>query len=155
MTAREALGPALRAQVADSASGQVDLARATGRMNAATLSAEFSKWHPVLSQSTQASLHSCDMMLSDRPAAQPLITAAVGAVAQRGYVRSATALRSELQEVLIGDNPLRAGSVIVTLLIPGPARQLANGPVVHTLNAYTVIEDQSTRQPTGVAPGGF
>src|SRR5260370_15688558 len=98
------------------------------------------------------------MLLSDRPAAQPIINAAISAVAQQGYVSSAATLKSELQEVLISDNPVTADSVIVTLLIPGavvPNPPGASGPVVHSLAAYTVIVKQSTNQPTGVARGGL
>lgn len=112
----------------------------------------------MLSQSEQASLLSCDMLLSDRPAAQPLISAAIAAVVQRGYVASTAALESELQEVLIADNPVQTDSVIVTLLIPGPVvppPANASGPVVRSLSAYTVIEQQSTAQPTGIAQGGL
>jgi hypothetical protein len=156
--ARSALGSARLAEVTDSASGTVVIARSTNGMHAADWSTYFSQWEPVLSQSRQASLQSCDMLLSDRPAAQPIVNAAIAAVARQGYVSSAAALRSELQVVLISDNPVAADSVIITLLVPGavvPNPPGARGPVVHSLDAYTVIVQQSTGQPTGVARGGL
>jgi len=156
--AQNALGSALVAQVTDSASGTIVIARSDGGISAAVQSTYFSQWKPVLSQSQQASLLTCDMLLSDRPAAQPIINAAIGAVAQQGYVSSAATLRSELQQVLVSDNPAAADSVIVTLLVTGavvPNPPGASGPVVHSLDAYTVIVQQSTGQPTGVARGGL
>jgi hypothetical protein len=156
--AQNALGSALLARVPDSASGTVVIARSAGGMAAGAQSAALSQWKPVLGQSQQASLQSCNMMLSDRPAAQPIINAAISAVAQQGYVSSAATLKSELQEVLISDNPVAADSVIVTLLVPGavvPNPPGASGPVVHSLAPYTVIVQQSTSQPTGVARGGL
>lgn len=155
--AQNALGSALLAQLTDSVSGTIDVTRSANGMSATTQSTYFSQWKPVLSQSEQASLQSCEMLLSDRPAAQPIIDAAVSAVAQHGYV--ASALRSELQEVFVADNPLTAGSVIVALLVPGPVVPnppgASGGPVVHGLDAFTVIMQQSTDEPTGVAQGGF
>jgi hypothetical protein len=156
--AQNALGSALLAQVTDSASGTVVIARSANGIPAAAQSTYFSQWKPVLSQSQQASLLSCDMLLSDRPAAQPIVNAAIAAVAQQGDVSSAATLTSELQEVLISDNPATADSVIVTLLVPGavvPNPPGTSGPVVHSLDAYTVIVQQSTGRPTGVARGGL
>ena len=155
---QNALGSALLAQVTDSASGTVVIARSENGIPAADQSTYFSQWKPVLSQSQQASLQSWDMLLSDRPTAQPIINAAVAAVAQEGYVSSAATLQSALQVVLISDNPVAADSVIVTLLVPGavvPNPPGASGPIVHSLDAYTVIVQQSTGQPTGVARGGL
>jgi hypothetical protein len=156
--AQSALGSALLTQVTDSAAGTVVIARSANGLSSAAQSTYHSQWEPVLSQSQQASLQSCDMLLSDRPAAQPIISAAIAAAAGQGYVSSAATLQSELQEVLISDNPVTADSVIVTLLIPGavvPNPPGASGPVVHSLAAYTVIVKQSTDQPTGVARGGL
>jgi hypothetical protein len=110
LAARTALGSALLAEVTNSTSGPIDIARSANGISTAVQSGYFSQWQPVLSQSQQASLQSCDMLLSDRPAAQPLITAAMAAVAQDGYATSAAALKSELQEVLIADDPVAAGS---------------------------------------------
>ena len=159
VAAHNALGSALLAQVTDSVSGTIDVARSASGMSSTAQSAYFSQWKPVLSQSEQASLQSCDMLLSDRPAVQPIINAAISAVAQHGLAASATALRSDLQVVLVADNPLTAGSVIVTLLVPGPVVPnppgASGGPVVTSLAAYTVIIQQPTDQPTGVAQGGL
>ena len=94
-----------------------------------------------------------------RPACRPADhQRAIAAVARHGYVPSAATLQSELQEVLISDNPVAVDSVIVTLLVQGavvPNPPGASGPVVHSLDAYTVIVQQSTGQPTGVARGGL
>ena len=158
LAVQNALGSAILAQVTDSASGTIVIARSANGVPAAAQLAYFSQWRPVRSQSQQASLQTCDMLLSDRPAAQPIINAAIAAVARHGYVPSAATLRSELQEVLISDNPVAVDSVIVTLLVQGavvPNPPGASGPVVHSLDAYTVIVQQSTGQPTGVARGGL
>jgi hypothetical protein len=70
---------------------------------------------------------------------------------------SAADRQSQLQAVLASDNPLSPGSVIMTLMVPGPVNPTppAPGPQVHTMKSYTVIENQATAQVTGVASGGF
>jgi len=73
-------------------------------MSAAQRQRDFSSWGPVLPQARQARLQSCDMPLSHRPVDQPLITAALVAVAKQGYVTSAARLKSKLLEVLVSDN---------------------------------------------------
>jgi hypothetical protein len=98
------------------------------------------------------------MLLSDRPADQPLVNAALAAAAKQGYVTSAAGLRSNLMEVLVSGNPAANGSVIVTLQARGgPAYELPakGGPPVHGYLVYTVLENISNAQVTGVAPGGF
>jgi hypothetical protein len=153
--ARRVLGQTLVTSVADAASGQLDFARLPSGISSPAGS-DFARWAPVLAQSRQSRLHSCDMLLSNRPAARPIINAAEAAVARNGYIASAARLRSELQEVLISDNPVAPHSVIVTLLVPGRAyRPIANAPVLHHLKAYTVIENDSTDHITAVAGGGF
>jgi hypothetical protein len=156
--ARNGLGPALLAEVGDTGLGVVDIAITANGMSAARRQRDFSFWGPVLPQARQARLQSCDMLLSDRPADQPLITAALAAVARQGYVTSAARLRSELQEVLVSDNPAASGSVIVTLQTSGgPAyEQSARGaPPVHGYLVYTLLENVSGARVTGAAPGGF
>jgi hypothetical protein len=156
--ARNALGTALLAEVSDTGLGVVDIAGTANGMSTVQRQRDFSSWGPVLPQARQARLQSCDMLLSDRPADQPLITAALVAVARQGYVTSAARLKSELLEVLVSDNPAASGSVIVTLQTSGgPAYELAarGAPPVHGYLVYTLLEDLSGARVTGIAPGGF
>ena len=157
--ARNALGTALLTEVSDAGLGVVDIAVTANGMSAAERQRDFSSWGPVLPQARQAWLQSCDMLLSDRPADQPLISAALAAVAKHGYAISAARLRSVLLEVLVSDNPAAAnGSVVVTLQANGgPAyEQVAKGaPPVHSYLVYTVLENASNARVTGVAAGGF
>ncbi len=156
--ARNALGTALLAEVSDTGLGIVDIAVTANGMSAAQRRRDFSSWGPVLPQARQARLQSCDMLLSDRPADQPLVTAALAAVAKQGYVTSAATLKSKLLEVLVSDNPAANGSVVVTLQAEGgPAyEQAARGaPPVHGYLVYTVLENVSDARVTGIAPGGF
>ena len=156
--ARNALGTALLAEVSDTGLGVVDIAVTANGMSAAQRQRDFSSWGPVLPQARQAQLQSCDMLLSDRPADQPLINAALAAVAKQGYVTSAARLKSKLLEVLVSDNPAASGSVIVTLQASGgPAYELAarGAPPVHGYLVYTLLENVSGARVTGIAPGGF
>jgi hypothetical protein len=156
--ARNALGTALLAEVSDTSLGVVDIAVTANGMSAAQRQRDFSSWGPVLPQARQARLRSCDMLLSDRPADQPLINTALAAVAKQGYVTSAARLKSKLLEVLVSDNPAASGSVIVTLQASGgPAYELAarGAPPVHGYLVYTLLENVSGAQVTGIAPGGF
>ena len=156
--ARNALGTALLAEVSDADLGVVDIAVTANGMSAARRQRDFSSWGPVLPQARQARLQSCDMLLSDRPADQPLINAALAAVAKQGYVTSAERLKSKVLEVLVSDNPAAGGSVIVTLQASGgPAYELAarGAPPVHGYLVYTLLENVSGARVTGIAPGGF
>jgi hypothetical protein len=156
--ARNALGTALLAEVSDTGLGVVDIAVTANGMSAARRQRDFSSWGPVLPQARQARLQSCDMLLSDRPADQPLINAALAAVAKQGYAASAARLKSKLLEVLVSDNPAASGSVVVTLQTSGgPAYELAarGGPPVHGYLVYTLLENVSGARVTGIAPGGF
>ena len=158
IAARNALGTALLAEVRDSGLGVADIAVTASGMSAAQRQRDFSSWNPVLPQPRQARLRSCDMLLSDRPADQPLISAALAAVASHGYVTSAVHLRSRLLEVLVSDNPAAAGSVVVTLQADGgPAYEMSatGGPPVHGYLVYTALENVSGARVTGVAVGGF
>ena len=88
------------------------------------------------------------MLLGDRPADQPIINAALAAVARQGYVTSAARLRSALLEVLVSGNPAADGSVIVTLRTSGgPAYELpAKGaPPVHGYLAEGSLQRVCTR----------
>jgi hypothetical protein len=156
--ARNALGEALLAEVSDTRLGVIDIAASANGMSAAQRQRDFSSWDPVLPQAREARLQSCNMLLSDRPADQPFIAAAVAAVAKQGYVMSAAQLKSKLLEILVSDNPAANGSVIVTLQAEGgPAyEQIAKGaPPVSSYLVYTVLENVSGARVTGVAVGGF
>jgi hypothetical protein len=167
--ARQALGTALLAQVDGSAGGSLALIRppstfwypngapVTHAMSATQRANLFSRWLPVRALPRQEDLRSCLYLMTDRPAAQPLIRAAVAAVARDGYVTSAARLRSELQEVLISDNPVARGSVIVTLMVTGRAyTPMAKGaPTLHRTASYTAIMSASGAHVTGAAEGGF
>lgn len=156
--ARNALGTALLAEVSDARLGVLDIAASANGMSAAQRRRDLSSWDPVLPQARQARLQSCDMLLGDRPADQPFISAALSAVARQGYVTSAAHLKSKLLEILVSDNPAANGSVIVTLQAEGgPSyEQIARGaPPVSAYLVYTVLESVSDAGVTGVALGGF
>lgn len=156
--ARNALGPALLAEVSDTRLGAVDLALTASNMTTVQRHRDFSSWEPVLPQSSQPKLRSCNMQLSDQPADQPIIGAALAAVANKGYATSAAHLRSALLEAFVSDNPAAKGSVIVTLQTSGgPAYEMPakGGPPVHGYLVYTVLESLPPTQVTAVAPGGF
>jgi hypothetical protein len=156
--ARNMLGAALLAEVSDASLGLIDIAMTANGTSAARRQRDFSSWGPVLPQARQARLQSCSMLLSDRPADQPLITAALAAAARHGYVTPAARLKSKLLEVLVSDNPAANGSVIVTLQAdggPGYKMSASGGPPVSGYLVYTVLENVSNAQVTGVAAGGF
>lgn len=167
--ARKALGSALLAQVNDTASGILEFSRPPGgfwypsgsalvpALSGARRSALFTRWLPVREMSRHGDLRSCLYLMNDRPQAQPLIRAAVAAVARSGYMQSAARLSAELQQVLISDNPLVRNSVIVTLMITGKAyRPIAKGaPTLHRTALFTAIMNTTTRQVTGTSEGGF
>lgn len=141
--------PAAAGQPAQSAQVSVAGADAASQM--------FSAMTPVYAQSSVPALHSCDMMLSDRPAAQPLISAAEQAAVSHDLVASASDLQSKLQEVLISDNPADPGSVIVTLLEQGPVHPSSaqNAPPLHSLQPLTVILTYPGGQFVSAANGGL
>ena len=156
--ARAELGSALLTQVSDDATGQVlDFSWVPGG------TVHFSRWLPVYPQSRQPRLLSCDYLLADKPADQPIMDAAIGAVVRAGYFKSATSVRSQLQMVLVSDDPAARGSLIVTLMFTGPVHPLTAPkgvkvgphPPLHVLVSYTVLEQEAGAKVTGVARGGF
>lgn len=70
-------------------------------------------------QASEPDLHSCDMKLSDKPAAQPYLTTAEKAAEADGLATSAD-FASTASPFLISDDPLDPDSYIVTLDVPGP-----------------------------------
>jgi hypothetical protein len=157
-TARAELGSALLAQVSDRATGQVlDFTRVPGG------TVYVSRWLPVYPQSRQPRLMSCNYLLADKPADQPIMDAAIGAVVRAGYFRSAVSVRSQLQMVLVSDDPAARGSLIVTLMVTGPVHpvtapegvKVGPHPPLHGTISYTVLEQQAGAKVTGLARGGF
>jgi hypothetical protein len=156
--ARAELGSALLAQVSDNATGQVlDFTRVPGG------TVHFSRWLPVYPQSRQPRLLSCNYLLADKPADRPIMDAAIGAAVQAGYFKSASSVRSQLQMVLVSDDPAARGSVIVTLMFTGPVHpvtapkgvRVGPHPPLHGTISYTVLEQEAGAKVTGVARGGF
>ncbi|HEV2373546.1 MAG TPA: hypothetical protein VGS19_15405 [Streptosporangiaceae bacterium] len=100
-------------------------------------------------------LQSCEYLMQDRPAAQPYIAAAINAAVSRGLDRSVIHLRANVQMVLIGDNPLRPDSLVVTLLTTG--RKVATDPLGHTIygpyRAVIAMVNKASRHVTGVGTG--
>jgi hypothetical protein len=153
--AEQALGDDLVAQAADSVSGQ--LMFFTLGAFGLKLSTYFSKIDMVSAQAEAPQLHSCDMMLGDRPAAKPVIAAAERALVNAHLVASLSVLKSELQEVLLADNVLQADSVIVTVQVAGTKRApiAPGGPPTYSLAAFTVVMDFPSHKVTAVARGGL
>ena len=150
-------GPSLRAVITDSAEGQLAFLRGQAVSRADLAGTPFTRAAGVMAQSTDPALHSCDYLLSDRPDAQPLIHSAIQAAAHNGLVPSAADLRGELQMAMISDNPLRSGSLIVTLLIPGSRQPppAAGAPPVRTLQAIIAVMDRAGRSVTGISKGNW
>ena len=143
--AEQALGSDLVAQATDTVSGS--LMFFTPAALALKLSPYFSKIDLVHAQAAATQLHSCDMMLIDRPAARPVIAAAEQALVNAHLFASLSALKGELQDVLVADNVLRAGSLVVTLHVPGAKRApiAPGGPPTYALAAFTVVMDYPSR----------
>lgn len=155
LRASQSLGGSILATFNEPGTGVLDLVRAPDNRTGAMAAGYFARWSPVLSQSRQPRLQSCDTMLSDRPADQSLIAAAVAAVARHGLASSAARFRASLQEVLVSDDPLQPGMELVTLMVPGAAYHPANAPVLHHLSSYTAVVSESTHQVAAVMRGGL
>lgn len=155
--ARASYGRLALADLNDSASGRLMFFRAAPGATAAWTTSYFTRVGAVHAQSSVPALHTCDMLLSNRPAAQPLVTAALRAAVSDGLAASVRGLRGKLQEVLVSNNPLRPGSVIVTLLLPGPARRpiYKGAPSTHSLEPVTVVMSYPGARVSGVARGGL
>lgn len=156
--ARHVLGKRLLAQVRDSATGKVlDLIGLP--VSPRGFREFFTAWGPAYPQAKQPALLSCDYLLADKPAEQPVVTAAIRAVVKAGYMRSAAWARHQLLIVTVSDNPLtplKAGHVIVTLMFNGgPCQKLPNGPTVCGYITDTVLETWPGATVTGTARGGF
>jgi hypothetical protein len=117
----------------------------------------FSKVSLVSAQASAPRLHSCDMMLADLPAAQPVIAAAENAVLKARFAASPAALTKAVQEVLLCDTALRSGSLIVTLQVVGTRRApLYSGtPPTYSLASLTVVMSYPSLTVTAVTRGGL
>lgn len=155
--ARAALGSSLTTQVRDSVSGNLMFFRPAAGMGPAQFGSYFTRVATVHAQSAIPALHTCDMLLSNRPAARPIVTAALRAAVADHLAASVSKLRASVQVILVSNNPLRSGSVIVTLLLPGPARApLSKGaPVTHKLEPVTVIMSYPGAKVSGLSRGGL
>ena len=153
--ARKALGKLYRAQIADSASGTLFLFAPPGP--GLRLETYFSRVGSLTAQSSLSALHSCDLLLSDQPKARPVIVAAEKAAVSAGLAPSLQSLSIAVQEILVGGNPVRQGSVVVTLLQPGaPRAPIYQGvPPTYPLTAISVIMSYPGLHVTGVGSGGF
>jgi hypothetical protein len=99
-------------------------------------------------------LQSCEYLLQDRPAAQPYIAAAVAAAVRHGLAASARKLRARLGIVLIGDNPLQSGSLVVVLLVSGPKIGTTDGHAVYgRYRSIFAVLSRASRNVTAVAAG--
>jgi hypothetical protein len=149
------LGNHVYEQLTDSAEGHLAFLQDQSVNLADLAGTPFSSVANVMAQSADPALRSCDYLLSDRPDDAPFITAAINAAADHGLVASAAALRGELQIVMVSDNPLRPGSLIVTMLIPGPllAPATSSAPARYALNSIIVVMDRSGPAVTGVGSG--
>lgn len=153
--AKKMLGKSFRAQAIDSVSGPIMLFAPAGiHLN---LKPVFSKVSLVSAQASAAKLHSCDMMLVNLPAAQPVITAAEYAVVNAHLVASLAALNKTLQEVLLYDNALRSGALIVTLQVIGAKRApiYSGTPPTYSLASLTVVMNYPSLTVTAATWGGL
>lgn len=153
--ARTVLGKSFRAQAQDSVSGQIMFFSPAGiPLN---LKPVFSRVSQVSAQASAANLHSCDMMLADRPAAQPVITAAENAVVKAHLATSLAALSKAVQEVLVCDSALRSGAVIVTLQVIGTRRApiYAGTPATYSLASLSVVMNYPSLAVTATTRGGL
>jgi hypothetical protein len=161
---RQTLGPRLLAQVASSPGGKTTVVALVAAGPGAALQRQyFSRFLPAYPQAGQSQLRSCSMTLSNRPADRVLTSAAVASFVRAGYFRSAAAAWSGYPQILVSDDPLTAGSVIVTFSVLGPVVKpkipagAAAGPhpPLHGLDTYTAIVKLAGALVTGVAKGGF
>jgi hypothetical protein len=91
--AMQGLGAALLTEVRDSATGQV-MALIGLPVDTAHFARYFTAWRPVYPQAKEPRLLSCNYLLADKPADQPLMNAAMAAVVRAGYFRSVASVRS-------------------------------------------------------------
>lgn len=153
--AKKMLGRAFRAQVTDSVSGQIMFFAPVGASS--NLKSVFSKVSLVSAQASAAKLHSCDMMLANLTAAQPVITAADDAVVKAHLAASLVALKNATQEVLICDTALRSGALIVTLQVIGAKRApiYTGVPPTYSLASLTVVMNYPSLAVTAATRGGL
>ncbi len=89
----------------------------------------------------EATLRSCDYMMSDSPRSQPYIASAEAAIASAGLVSLAVA--QQPIAVYLADDPLHSGWFVVTVGLPGPVQTLPDVPSnvsLHAMSKYVVVE---------------
>jgi hypothetical protein len=151
-SALSALSPAPLVVVADSGVGSIAFFHSGFTPSGSTAAAVFTGAYQIVPD--DPSLQSCDILLADRPAAQPFITTAVNTAVSDGMAGSATSLRANLSGIEIGDNPLAAGSLVVVLVVSGPPQGTVAGHTVEgPASSIFVIIDQATGAVTGISQG--
>ena len=128
-SALSALDPSPLAVVADAATGRVAFFHSSATPTANAASAMFTGAYQIVPD--DPSLQSCDLLLADRPAAQPFITAAISSVVANGMAASASSLRANLAGIEIGDNPLATGSLVVVLLVTRASQGTVAGHTIY------------------------
>lgn len=109
---------------------------------------------PVYPQSSNPSLRSCDIQLSDRPSDAAYVEAAKNALASVGLISAAQATAST-DQYLVSDDPLDATQEIVTIYVRGAPVSVGD-PTVHayTIQPYVAFVSDSNHSVTwaGVGP---
>lgn len=152
------LGSDLLASLTLQSSGETfDLIRASSNLSAQSASAvDLSTFAPVLAQSAQPALRSCDMQLVDAPADASLVAATLQASVASGAEPDLAQAKAALLQAFVSDDPLDSADVIVTLEFPGAA--FAPGPeapVSHYASPFTAIEAKSGATVLASSQGGF
>ncbi len=105
-------------------------------------------------QASESDLYSCDMKMSDKPAAQPYITAAEKAAEADGLATRAD-FASTASPFLISDDPLDPNSYIVTLDVPGPPQTSlpTDMPTLYTQRSIITLVTKQNPAVTGIGQG--
>ncbi len=147
------LSPRPLAVVHDIAIGQVAFFHSDA-IPAGSAAAVFTSSYRIVAD--DPSLQSCDMLLADRPAAQPFIKVAIAAAVAHGMAHSVSSLRANLSGIEIGDNPVASGSLIVVLLVAGaPQGTIAGHKVYGPNSSIIVILNRTGRAITGIGRGAW
>ena len=150
--ALSALSPPPLAVVADTGTGGIAFFHSGSTPSGSAAAAALTGAYQIVPD--DPSLQSCDILLADRPAAQPFINTAVTTAVADGMAASTASLRANLSGIEIGDNPLAAGQLVVVLVVSGPPQGTINGHIVEGPdNSVFVIIDQATMAVTGISHG--
>lgn len=153
-SALSALSPPPLAVVTDSGTGSIALFHSAFTPPAASTTAVFSGAFQIVPD--DPSLQSCDILLADRPAAQPFIITAVTTAVADGMAESEATLRANLAGIEIGDNPLASGQLVVVLVVSGPPQGTVDGHAVEGADSSIfVLINQATMTVTGISQGNW